>query len=75
MRRSRLLATVAVAFMLAIGIAFFAAWAQDEGEDSCAAGCREAKERCLTSCSSHGNPMQCDARCEEEAEDCEERCG
>ncbi len=74
MRRSRLMVTLATAGLLAVGMAVFTAWALDEEEGSCAAACREAKERCLTSCGAHSNPIECDDRCEEEAEDCVEQC-
>ena len=75
MRRSSLMVTLATACLLAVGMAVFTAWALDEGEGSCAATCREAKERCLTSCGAHDDPIECDDRCQEEAEDCLERCG
>jgi len=73
-RRSSLIITLATACLLAIGMVVFTAWAQDEEEGSCTAACHEAKERCLTSCGTHSNPIECDDRCEEEAEDCVERC-
>ena len=75
MRRSHLLGTLAATCLLAVGMSVFTAWALDEDEGSCAAACREAKERCVTSCGTHSNPIECDDRCEEEAEDCVERCG
>ena len=74
MRRSSLMVTLATACLLAVGMAVFTAWAQDEEEGACAAACREAKERCVTSCGAHDNPVECDARCQEEAEDCVEQC-
>ena len=74
MRRTSLMVTLATACLLAVGMAVFTAWALDEEEGSCAATCREAKERCLTSCGTHSNPIECDDRCEEEAEDCVEQC-
>ena len=75
MRRSSLMVTLAPACLLAVGMSVFTAWALDEEENSCAAACRDAKERCLTSCGTHSNPIECDDRCEEEAEDCADRCG
>ena len=72
MRRSRLMVTLATACLLVMAV--FTAWAQDEEEASCAAACREAKERCVTTCGAHDDPIECDARCQEEAEDCVEQC-
>lgn len=55
-------------------IAGVTVWAQEEEEDFCAAACREEKERCVTSCGARGNPIACESRCEDEAEDCLLRC-
>jgi hypothetical protein len=45
-----------------------------EGADSCTAACRVAKERCVTACGEHDNPIECEARCTDQAQDCVEQC-
>jgi hypothetical protein len=55
-------------------LAGYPASAQDEGHDSCAAACGDAREQCVTSCGEHDDPMECEADCEDQAEDCTERC-
>jgi len=49
------------------------AWGQ-EPDEACTAACRAAREQCVTECSEHDDPIECDARCKEQADDCLDRC-
>lgn len=57
-----------------LGLAFFSATAQVGDEDPCRSACRDAHSQCVTSCGAHSNPIECEAQCREQAQDCEERC-
>ena len=73
MRRSSLLVALTTACLLAM--AGYPALALDQEYDACAAACRAAKVQCISSCGEQDNPMECDARCEEQAQQCLEQCG
>jgi len=73
MRRAPLLFTLIAVCLIAM--AGSPASALDEEYDACEAACRAAKVQCITSCGEHDDPMECDARCEEQAQECREECG
>jgi hypothetical protein len=52
-----------------------AAWAQEEGEDSCVEACRDAESQCVTACGEHDDPLECEGRCQDQADDCMRQCG
>ena len=57
-----------------VALAVFAASAQIGDEDPCRSACREELSRCLSSCGARSNPIECESRCQDQIEDCEERC-
>jgi hypothetical protein len=73
MRRSSLMVTLAVVCLLVMAV--FTAWAMEGEEGSCAAACREAKDRCVTSCGANSDPIECEDQCERQAQECLEQCG
>jgi hypothetical protein len=53
----------------------FAAWAQDDGdESSCSTGCYEAEDQCYESCGEAEDPGVCEKGCADRAEACLEAC-
>jgi hypothetical protein len=57
-----------------LALAIFAASAQIGDEDRCRAACREAKDRCVSGCGMHSNPIECESRCQEQRTQCDEGC-
>jgi hypothetical protein len=57
-----------------LGLAFYSATAQIGDEDPCRSACRKAHSRCVEVCGEHSNPMECDARCDKQAQECERNC-
>jgi hypothetical protein len=64
----------AIATVCMIVVAGAVAWAQSEGRDSCVDACHQAKARCVEPCDTHDNPVECDAACQNTAEDCIRQC-
>lgn len=57
-----------------LGLAVIAATAQIGDQDPCRTGCRETHARCVTTCGQHSDPIGCEERCTEEAQQCESSC-
>ena len=57
-----------------LSLAVIAATAQIGDQDPCHAGCRETHARCVTTCGEHSDPIGCEERCDEEAQQCESSC-
>jgi len=57
-----------------LSLAVIAATAQIGDQDPCRTGCREIHARCVTTCGQHSDPIRCEERCEEEAQQCESSC-
>ena len=58
-----------------VGVALFAATAEVGEEDSCREACQSTHIACVSTCSAHSNPIECESRCNEERDDCNEGCG
>lgn len=72
MSRSKLMAAIATVCMIAVAGAV--AWAQSADRDSCVDACHQAKTRCIDTCETHDNPVECDEDCQETAQDCTRQC-
>jgi hypothetical protein len=57
-----------------LGVWGFGAWAQVIDADACERACYEQKSACITSCGEDNDPVECEGRCEDEAEDCLAEC-
>jgi hypothetical protein len=62
---------------LLLGLAITAwlstAYAQQEDE-ACRTACQTQHEQCIESCAEHPDPVECDADCRDEMEDCNIEC-
>jgi hypothetical protein len=72
MSRPNLMAMIAV--LCVIGMAGSVAWSQSTGRDSCVESCQQAKTRCVETCDTHDNPVECDENCQETAQSCTHQC-
>jgi hypothetical protein len=72
MSRSKSMAAIAAVCMIVIAGAV--AWAQGEGRDSCVDDCQQAKARCVATCDTHDNPVECDEACQDTAQGCVHQC-
>lgn len=59
---------------LAAGITWGLAHAQAIEGDPCRQACYEEHTLCVDACSGHGDPIQCEARCRDQLEDCLRGC-
>jgi hypothetical protein len=73
MRRSILVALLALAALLAAWSVV--SWAQVIDGDPCRDACYQTKAACITECSHHRNPMDCESACRETLQDCLDQCG
>ena len=71
--RSRRGLVIGLLMLLLLGLSVVAATAQLD-EDPCREACRAAHTQCVNLCSEHGNPMECESSCREQAEECERSC-
>ena len=46
----------------------------DEEREACVEACEQTKAECVAACGTHDNPIECDAACQEDAQECTERC-
>jgi len=44
------------------------------GDDPCRDACEQQRKSCVEQCAEHRDPMDCEARCDDEAADCMARC-
>jgi hypothetical protein len=62
---------------LLLGLAITAwlstAYAQQEDE-ACRTACQTQHEQCIEACGEHSDPVECDADCREQMEDCNTEC-
>jgi hypothetical protein len=65
---------VLAALVLGTGLAASAVDEVDEEEAACKEACQVAFEECADACSEHDDPVECDADCRDEHEDCQQRC-
>lgn len=72
MNRSKSLAALAAVYIMVVAGAV--AWAQSTGHDSCIEACDQAKARCINTCGTHDNPVECDEQCQETAQACTHQC-
>jgi hypothetical protein len=72
MSKSKLLTVIAALCVMAVAGAV--AWAQGADRDSCVDACHQAKARCVATCDTHDNPVECDEDCQETAEACTRQC-
>ena len=63
-----------IAALCVIGAAGSVAWSQGADRDSCVDACHQAKARCVATCDTHDNPVECDEDCQDTAEDCIRQC-
>ncbi len=71
MNRSKQISAIAASCLMVLG---FAASAQDEGRDACVEACREQNADCVSACGAHGDPIECEERCDDAVEDCIRNC-
>jgi hypothetical protein len=50
------------------------AWAQSEDHDSCVDACNQTKRKCVDTCDTHDNPVECDEDCQAAVEECIRQC-
>ena len=43
--------------------------------EECRNRCRMAAERCITYCSEHDDPIECEDSCQDDGDRCEQSCG
>ncbi len=62
--------------MLLIVIALTAWWSTTyaDGEDDCKSACEMQRKQCVEACGEHPNPVECDADCRDDLEDCDRHC-
>ena len=65
---------VAIATLCVIAVAGTVSWAQSTDRDSCVDACHQAKVRCIDTCDTHANPVECDEDCQETTHDCIRQC-
>lgn len=51
-----------------------ASWAQSDEEPSCSDDCSEAEERCLQTCGGDEDLAPCEYLCQQQMQDCLEKC-
>jgi hypothetical protein len=71
---NRFKAMVTIAALCVMAAAGTVVWAQDADRDSCVDACQQAKARCVTTCGTHDNPMECEEDCQVTAEACTRQC-
>lgn len=71
---SRTKSIAAIAALFAMVMAGAVAWAQSADRDSCVDACNLAKARCINTCETHENPVECEETCQDTAEDCSRQC-
>jgi hypothetical protein len=72
MRNSVRVALLAAASLVVIWS--FATWAQVIDATPCETSCYDQNTACVSTCSAHGNPVECDAECEDQLRDCLSQC-
>jgi len=72
MRRSVLVTLFAAACGVAIWS--FATSAQVIDATPCQKSCYEQHSACVSACGAHDNPIECEARCDDQFEDCDAEC-
>jgi hypothetical protein len=61
--------------LLVAGIALIAyAAVSMPDDDACRKSCRAEHARCVSECSGHSDPIECEAVCRDALEDCESSC-
>jgi hypothetical protein len=72
MRRAILVALLAAAVVLAMWS--FAGWAQLIDSTPCQKSCYEQKSMCVSACGTHANPVECEAQCDDQLDECLQQC-
>jgi hypothetical protein len=65
---------LAVAAALGLGAKALAIDEVDEEQAACKEACRAAMEQCVTHCSEHDDPVECEAACQDDEADCVRSC-
>jgi hypothetical protein len=65
-----LLSIACLALALPAGVPY----AQTMGESECREACAEQRRTCVERCAEHPDPIDCEARCDDAAEDCAASC-
>jgi len=63
-----------MALVIALSMTAWLTTTQAQEDSDCRAACQAQHERCVEVCSVHSDPVECDANCRNEMEDCEARC-
>jgi len=66
--------------VLLAAVCLWVAWsfmtsAQVIDSTPCEQSCYERKSICVDGCGRHGNPVECEAECEDDLDDCLRQCG
>ncbi len=63
---------------LVVALVAMTAWsiarARDDEEEICVDQCKAQHDQCVDYCGEHRNPIECDADCREEFQDCVHEC-
>ncbi len=71
MRKIMLVVLAAVGLLAAWS---FAPAAQVIDGNACVQACFEQHAACVSACGTHGNPIECEAECREQLDDCRRSC-
>ena len=64
----------AIAALWVMAAAGTVVWAQGSDRDLCVDACEQAKARCVATCGTHDNPMECEEDCQETIQACTRQC-
>jgi hypothetical protein len=60
--------------LLVLGLIFWWSTSQAQGEPTCKQACEEQEQACLSACSEHSNPIECESDCRNDAYLCSKQC-